>query len=145
MTLSHFHKAVRPNWKQASVIEMLQRQQGAAIAAIMKTTGRQQHSVRGFLAGVLRKRLVSEKAGTERVYRILVKKSPAQRQVDPQGGVTGMYGRAPDRDAIGRSVQRGAVTAMPPDQNAAAGLVDFNRNQGSGRARKDFNRTRMHF
>jgi hypothetical protein len=93
---------------------MLQRQQGAAIAAIMKTTGRQQHSVRGFLAGVLRKRLglglVSEKAGTERVYRILVKKSPAQRQVDPQGGVTGMYGRAPDRDAIGRSVQRGAVT-----------------------------------
>ena len=59
---------------------MLQRQQGAAIAAIMKTTGRQQHSVRGFLAGVLRKRLglglVSEKAGTERVYRILVKNPP---------------------------------------------------------------------
>jgi Protein of unknown function (DUF3489) len=122
------------------VIEMLQRQQGATIAAIMKTTGRQQHSVRFFLAGVLRKRLglglVSEKAGAERVYRILVKKSPAQRQVDPQGGVTGMYGRAPDRYAIGRSVQTGAVTAMPPDQNAAAGLVDFNRNQGSGRRGK---------
>jgi len=47
-----------------------------------------------------------------------------------------MYGRAPDRDAIGRSVQTGAVTAMPPDQNAAAGLVDFNRNQGSGRRGK---------
>ena len=29
-----------------------------------------------------------------------------------------MYGRAPDRDAIGRSVQTGAVTAMPQDQNA---------------------------
>jgi hypothetical protein len=33
-------------------------------------------------------------------------------------------------------VQTGAVTAMPPDQNAAAGLVDFNRNQGSGRRGK---------
>jgi hypothetical protein len=53
---------------------MLQRQQGAAIAAIMKTTGRQQHSVRGFLAGVVRKRLKlklsSSKVDGNRVYRI---------------------------------------------------------------------------
>jgi hypothetical protein len=57
------------------VIELLRRRQGASVAAIMKATGWQAHSVRGFLAGVLRKKLglslVSEKSGDERLYRIL--------------------------------------------------------------------------
>ena len=60
--------------KQSHVIAMLRSPAGATIDAIMKATGWQQHSVRGFLAGVVRKRLnlklSSEKVDGNRIYQI---------------------------------------------------------------------------
>jgi len=60
--------------KQARVVAMLQSPTGTTIATIMKATGWQQHSVRGFLAGVVRRRLklnlVSKKVNGNRIYRI---------------------------------------------------------------------------
>ena len=53
---------------------MLRESDGTSIAAIMAATGWQEHSVRGFFAAVVKKKLklnlVSQKLGGDRVYRI---------------------------------------------------------------------------
>ena len=69
-----FKPATGAHTKHARIIAMLRMPTGATIAAIMTVTDWQQHSVRGFLAGVVRKRLglnlISEQTDKGRVYRI---------------------------------------------------------------------------
>jgi hypothetical protein len=66
--------ATGANTKQARIIAMLRTSAGATIASLVAATEWQQHSVRGFLAGVVRKKLglnlVSEQTDKGRVYRI---------------------------------------------------------------------------
>ena len=66
--------AARPDTKHARIIAMLRAPDGATIAAMMTATEWQPHSVRGFLAGVVRKKLglnlVAEQTDKGRVYRI---------------------------------------------------------------------------
>jgi hypothetical protein len=65
----------REGTKQATLIELLQRQEGATLEQMVQATGWQQHTVRGCMAGALKKKLgltiVSEKTdGQQRTYRI---------------------------------------------------------------------------
>ena len=65
----------RENSKQAQVIAMLKRPEGATIQQICATTGWQQHTVRGTFAGAFKKKLgltidSTKEAGGERVYKV---------------------------------------------------------------------------
>jgi len=64
----------KPDTKHARIIAMLRSPAGTTVARMMSATDWQQHSVRGFLAGIVRKKLrlnlVSELTDKGRVYRI---------------------------------------------------------------------------
>lgn len=69
--------------KQDLVLSMLRRPDGVTVAAVMEATGWQSHSVRGFLAGVVRKKLglplTSELSDHGRVYRSVTPKAAKPR------------------------------------------------------------------
>ena len=60
--------------KQNAVIAMMRRPEGASVDEVMAATGWQAHTVRGIVAGALKKKLgllvISEKTERGRVYRI---------------------------------------------------------------------------
>ena len=68
-------RKTRDDTKQARLIAMLRRKEGATIAQIVAATGWQPHTVRGAFAGALKKKLgltvTSQKVeGGERIYRL---------------------------------------------------------------------------
>ena len=75
----------RETSKQATVINMLKRTEGATIDQICEATGWQPHTVRGAMAGALKKKLgldiqSSKESGGYRTYRITVNpKTPTHR------------------------------------------------------------------
>ena len=68
----------RPGTKAAKILGLLQRPDGASIQELRKATGWQAHSVRGFLAGTLKKKMglrvrSAKRSSGERAYRVSAK------------------------------------------------------------------------
>src|SRR5581483_2376556 len=68
-------KQAREGSKKAQVLELLRRPEGATLAGIMKATGWQAHTVRGFISGTLTKKLGLKvesfrSEDKERTYRV---------------------------------------------------------------------------
>jgi hypothetical protein len=83
-------KVGKPN-RIDQVVALLMRPQGVTIKEVMAATDWQQHSVRGFFAGTLKKKgytVINEKAGKEdRVYRIQTEEAKeAERAAAPTTG-----------------------------------------------------------
>jgi hypothetical protein len=81
--------AIRSGTKQSAAIEMLRSPGGATMAALTKATGWQSHSVRGFLAGVVRKRLKLDLKSAvvegTRVYQITGEHGARPVETKPDG------------------------------------------------------------
>ena len=67
--------SARPGTKAARVLDLLKRPGGVTLKGLMKATGWQAHSVRGFLSGTLRKKMGTpvesfQSDAGERAYRL---------------------------------------------------------------------------
>jgi hypothetical protein len=78
--------------KHDRVLALLRSAGGATIAGMMRATGWQPHSVRGFLAGVVKRKLglnlASEKTNSGRLYRIVGEKSTSANRSEAEAGRT---------------------------------------------------------
>ena len=76
--------------KHDRVLALLRSQGGTTIAAMVRATGWQPHSVPGFLTSVVRRKrgldLVSEKTNSGRVYRIVGETSAAVNRAEAAAG-----------------------------------------------------------
>jgi predicted HTH transcriptional regulator len=75
LQLATKQRKIRDGTKQAQVIEMLRRPEGASLQQIMEVTGWQMHTARSVLSRTIQKdlgiHLISEKtSGSERIYRV---------------------------------------------------------------------------
>lgn len=91
--------------KQAAVIALLRRQQGATVAEVMAATGWQRHTVRGLFSGTLKKKLglmlISNEEDRGRVYRILDPGETGAARVSDDPGAA-VYGEAQSAESGAR-------------------------------------------
>lgn len=119
----------RSNTKQARVIAMLRAPAGATIDAMVQATGWQQHSVRGFLAGIVRKKLglnATVKTGCARANQSFIRRGD---RASARSQTQGIAGPVAKRDRTG-----GAPTPIPATSVRNRRLPSPGR--GSGRSRR---------
>src|SRR5438046_9143273 len=67
-------RSAKPPSKHDTLLKLLRQEKGTTLDALVKSSGWQKHSIRGFLAGTVRKKLklplISEKIDGVRIYRI---------------------------------------------------------------------------